>query len=471
MKIHGPIRLAMLPHLLRAPGLFPIVFLAATLVRPPSSLAQAGFVDPSFLNGMSGPNSWVWTVALQPDGKPLVGGQFTSFDGAPCNQIARLNADGGVDTNFTAGVTAGEPTIHSLAVQPDGKVLIGGMFSGVNNATRIRLARVNADGTLDSNFVTSASGSLSFMTVSHIALQTNSQIVIAGSFETVNGAPHTNIARLNSNGTTDASFTTAIDTSPNSLVLQADGRILVGGAFSTINGQPHSHVACLNTNGTLDTSFTTTTDGNVDSFAVQPDAKVLIAGNFNTVNGQSRHHIARLNPNGSLDSTFQNGMAGADSYVGCVAYDPSGKVLIGGQFSFVNGVGRTNVARLNANGSLDTNFLANVDSFLELVLVQPDSRVIIEGSYITSVDGRSRNRIARLQSSSAPIVGPAGISAGVFSFDVAALAGKTYGVEASTNLVNWSLILSTNAAVDNFTFRDAGVSQFPRRFFRVYKSP
>jgi uncharacterized delta-60 repeat protein len=283
--------------------------------------------------------------------------------------------------------------------------------------------------------------------------------------------PHTNIARLNSNGTSDTAFAAAIDTSPNALSLQTDGRILIGGAFSTINGQPRSHIACLNTNGTLDTNFVTTTDGNVDSFAVQPDGKVLIAGNFNTINGQARHHIARLNPNGGLDPAFQNGMAGADSYVGCVAYDPSGKVLIGGQFAAVNGVGRTNVARLNANGALDTNFLANVDSFLELALVLPDSRVIIEGSYVTSVDGRSRNRIARLQSSSAPIVSPPGFSAGAFSFDVAAVSGKIYGVEASTNLVNWNLVLSTNAAVDNFNFRDPDVAQYPRRFFRVYKSP
>ena len=471
MRIQNVIRLARRPRSPQGRALCPLVFLAVALANPPDSQAQAGFVDPSFLNGMTGPNSWLWAAALQPDGKLLLGGQFTSFNGLPRGQIARLNGDGSLDTNFSARVTAGEPTIHSLAVQPDGKVLIGGMFFGINGATRIRLARVNADGTLDSNFVASATGSQSFTTVSHLALQTNSQIVLAGSFESVNGAPRTNIARLNSNGTLDTSFTASTDASPNALALQTDGRILIGGAFSTVNGQLHDHIACLNTNGTLDTNFLAITDGNVDSFAIQPDGKVLIAGNFNTVNSQSRHHIARLNPNGGLDSGFQNGMAGADSYVGCVAYDPAGKVLIGGQFTAVNGVGRANVARLNTNGALDTNFLANVDSFLELLLVQPDSRLIIEGNYVTSVNGRSRNRVARLQNSNAPIINPPGISAGSFSFDVAAIAGKTYGVEASTNLVNWSLVLSTNAAVDNFTFRDPSVTQFPRRFFRVYKSP
>ena len=420
---------------------------------------------------MTGPNSWLWAAALQPDGKLLLGGQFTGFNGVPRGPVARLNVDGSVDTSFSASVTAGEPTIHSVAVQPDGKVLVGGMFTGMNGTPRFRLARLNADGTLDTNFVATVTSSGSFITVSHLALQTNSQVVIAGWFDTVNVVPRANIARLDSNGTLDSSFAAGIDTPPNALGLQADGRVLIGGAFSSVNGQARDHIACLNTNGSLNTNFLANVDGNVDTFATQPDGKVLIGGGFNTVNGQSRHRVARLNLDGSLDGNFQNGMTGANDYVACVAYDPSGKIVIGGQFAAVNGIARPNVARLNTNGSLDTNFLANVDSFIELILVQPDSRVIIEGSYINTVDGRSRNRIARLQSSSAPIIGPSRISAGVFSLDVAAIAGKTYGVEASTNLVNWSLVLSTNAAVDNFTFQDARVAQFSRRFFRVFKSP
>ena len=471
MKTSSLIGSAMLQRSARAWVWRPIVFLLGALVHPPGALAQSGFVDSSFLNGMTGPNSWLWAGALQPDGKLLLGGQFTSFNGVPRGPVARLNVDGSVDTNFLARVTAGEPTIHSVAVQRDGKVLVGGMFSGINGAPRFRLARLNADGTLDTNFVATVTSSGSFITVNHLAPQTNSQVVIAGWFETVNGVPRTNIARLNSNGTLDSDFVAGIDTPPNALALRVDGRVLIGGAFSSVNGQTRDHIACLNTNGSLDTNFLANVDGNVDTFATQPDGKVLIGGGFTTVNGQSRHRVARLNPDGSLDGNFQNGMTGADDYVACVAYDPSGKILIGGQFASVNSVARPNVARLNTNGSLDTNFLANVDSFIELILVQPDSRVIIEGSFINTVDGRSRNRIARLQSSSAPIIAATRVSVGVFSLDVAAIAGKTYGVEASTNLVNWSLVLSTNAAVDNFTFQDARVTQFSRRFFRVFKSP
>ena len=472
MKIHGTIVRTRRPFPACARIGCLVLLTLAALVNPSSARAQAGFVDPSFLNNLSGPNSWIWTLALQPDGRLLVGGQFTSFNGVPGGEVVRLNADGSVDTNFTASVTAGDPTIHSVAVQPDGRVLIGGMFTGINGATRVRIARLNADGTLDSNFVASVNSSQSFITVSHLGLQTNSQIVIGGSFESADGAPHANIARLNSDGTLDTGYNAAIDISPNALVVQADGKVLIGGAFSAVNSLASPHIARLNTNGTLDTGFTVTVDGNVDAFALQPDGKILIGGGFTLVNGVSRNRIARLNANGTLDTTFQNGMAGADNYVGCVAYDPAGRVLIGGQFTSVNGVARKWVARLNSNGSLDTNFLANVDNYLELVLVQPDSRVIIEGSYISTVDGRSRNRLARLQASNAPIIGQPGLSGGEFSFDVNAVAGKTYGVEASTKLPgNWNLILSTNAAVDNFTFSDPNPTQFPHRFFRVYKSP
>ena len=229
---------------------------------------------------MAGPNSWLWADALQSDGKLILGGQFTSFNGVPRGPVARLNVDGSVDTNFSASVTAGEPTIHSVAVQPDGKVLAGGMFTGMNGAPRFRLARLNADGTLDTNFVATVTGSESFITVSDLALQSNSQIVISGSFDAVNGSPRTNIARLNSNGTLDSTFVAGIDTPPNALALQLDGRVLIGGAFSSVNGQARDHIACLSTNGSLDTNFLAITDGNVDTFAIQPDGKVLIGGGF-----------------------------------------------------------------------------------------------------------------------------------------------------------------------------------------------
>ena len=442
---------------------------AALDIMPSGARAQAGYIDPSFLNGQSGPNSWVWALAEQADGRWLVGGQFTGFNDLPGGEVVRLNDDGNVDTNFTFNITAGETTVHSLAVQPDGRILVGGMFTGINGAACVRIGRLNADGSLDTNFVASATGSEGFVTVSHIGVQTNLQIVIAGSFDTVDGVAHSNIARLNPDGSLDSGYNASIDTPPNGLLVQSDDKVLIGGAFSTVNGQSSPHLARLNADGTLDTNFVATADGNVDTFAQQPDGKIIIGGAFTHVDTVSRNRIARLNTNGTLDMTFQNGLAGADDYVGCVAYDPAGRVLIGGQFSHMNNAARNWIARLKADGSLDTNFLATIDSFIELVQVQPDSRVMIEGSYVTTVDGRSRNRLARLQASLAPVISRPRTAGGLFSFDVNAVAGQTYGIVAATNLTGpWIQIASTNAAVDNLTFT-TNTAPFPSRFFRVFR--
>jgi len=442
---------------------------AALDLMPADARAQAGYVDPSFLNGQSGPNSWIWALAEQSDGRWLVGGQFTGFNDLPGGEVVRLNDDGSVDTNFTFNITAGDTTVHSLAVQPDGRILVGGMFTGINGAACVRIGRLNADGSLDSNFVASATSSQSFTTVSHIGVQTNSQIVIAGWFDTVDGLAHASIARLNQDGSLDSGYNASIDVSPNALLVQSDDRVLIGGAISIVNGQPSPHLARLNTDGTLDTNFMATADGNVDAFAQQPDGKIIIGGGFTHVNTVARNRIARLNTNGTLDTTFQNSMAGADGYVGCVAYDPAGRVLVGGQFSHMNNAARNWIARLNADGSLDTNFLATIDNYLELVQVQPDSRVMIEGSYITTVDGRSRNRLARLQASLAPVISRPRTAGGLFSFDVNAVAGQTYGIVAATNLTSpWIPIASTNAAFDNLTFT-TNTAQFPNRLFRAFR--
>src|SRR5262249_4450190 len=97
---------------------------------------------------------------------------------------------------------------------------------------------------------------------------------------------------------------------------------------------------------------------------------------------------------------------------------------------------------------------------------QPDGRAIVASEALTSANGRSRSKIARLQSSSAPEI--FNVNNG-FSFDVGAVAGVTYGVQASTNLTNWNTVLTTNAAVDVFHYVDGGSGQFPQIFFRVFR--
>src|SRR5262249_8703829 len=139
---------------------------------------------------------------------------------------------------------------------------------------------------------------------------------------------------------------------------QNDGRVLIGGGFTSVNGIGRNHVARLNSDGTLDNRFDpgTGSDGGVLCLVLQLDGKVLVGGRFLHVNGVVRNGIARLNGvDGGLDLTFDPG-AGTDGPVNSIALQPDGKLLIGGEFTRVNGNSRTGIARLNPDGTLDGSF-------------------------------------------------------------------------------------------------------------------
>ncbi|HYN84120.1 MAG TPA: DUF4214 domain-containing protein, partial [Pyrinomonadaceae bacterium] len=189
------------------------------------------------------------------------------------------------------------------------------------------------------------------------------------------------------------------------VALQPNGDILIGGAFSFVNGQPRQGVARLNADGSLDASFLASGSGAnhiVTSLAVQPDGKVLVGGIFTSFAGQPRNRVARLNADGSLDASFANPStdpgAGANSTVQTITRQPDGKVLIGGVFTAVGGVARGRLARLNADGSLDEtflNFTSGADDTVNAVTLQPDGKVLVAGNF-TSVNGVVRPGVARL---------------------------------------------------------------------------
>ena len=158
--------------------------------------------------------------------------------------------------------------------------------------------------------------------------------------------------------------------------------------------------------------------------AIQADGKVLIGGEFTTVSGTSRNAIARLNGDGTLDTGFDPG-AGANDWVKDVAVQPDGKVLIGGDFTTVNGTGRNRIARLNGDGTLDTGFDpgAGANYWVSAVAIQADGKVLIGGGFDT-VDGTARKRIARLNGATPPVfasAAPATATLGtVYSYTFAA---------------------------------------------------
>jgi uncharacterized delta-60 repeat protein len=179
---------------------------------------------------------------LQPDGKILFAGQL----GQVSSSIGRLNPDGTTDGSFAAGGPGSLYNPNAILVQPDGKILIAAQFTKPNGQTDF-LGRLNSDGTLDAAF---APGVIWSVTIGHavqsLALQTDGRIIIGGQFTAVGGYPRQYLARLFSDGSVDTTFAPVPDREVYCVGLQQDGRILVGGNFLTLGGQTRNYVGRLN---------------------------------------------------------------------------------------------------------------------------------------------------------------------------------------------------------------------------------
>ncbi|MBI5772005.1 MAG: immunoglobulin domain-containing protein [Verrucomicrobia bacterium] len=414
-----------------------------------------GTLDTSFDPG-SGFSSTVQCLARQSDGKLVVGGYFGSFNGQSRSFIARLNADGSLDASFNPGSGA-SGGVQAVAVGTDGKVVLGGDFTSFNGVTRNRVARLNADGSLDAGFDPGEGpvGDYSWTYyVRTVAVQADGKVIAGGPFTRFGGQTAVRIVRLNANGTVDATFATGTGFSSDvqSLALQADGRVLVGGYFGTFNGTTRQYLARLNGDGTLDSTWASTSAPSdaVSAIEVAPDGRVLaggyfknvgataasgvarftsagaldaaptgalysrgavisvapvtggkwlVGGQFNRVNGTSRNHIARLNADGTLDAAFNPGTAFGSSYayVYALGVQGDGKVVAGGYFTSYNGASASRLVRINPDGSRDATFDvgSGPNSDVYRLALQADGRVVVTG-YFTTINGTARQRIARL---------------------------------------------------------------------------
>jgi uncharacterized delta-60 repeat protein len=359
------------------------------LVYSSSLRAQPGSLDITFNPGAGVNYGNVNGIALQQDGKILIAGNFSAVNNTNRRAIARLNTDGGLDTTFDPGDGVGSQ-ILSMALQADGKAIIGGDFSSVNGFPRQGVARLRTDGSLDVGFAPN-SPLFNYPSIYAIALQTNGQILVGGNLSTLTNA----IVRFDTNAALDATFSfnpVAPVGLVHSIALQADGKILVGGPLGIVR---------LNPDGSGDPSFAPGSilgDDIVNSVVVQNDGNVLIGGSFFGINGYTRHNIARLNIDGSLDLTFNPVQLTYGQPICSLALQNDGKILVGFGGSLVGGVPSVILARLSTNGSLDMTFSLITSASggkISAIALQPDGKAIIGGSF-GQVDGTNINRIARL---------------------------------------------------------------------------
>ncbi|MEI7730349.1 MAG: Ig-like domain-containing protein [Verrucomicrobiota bacterium] len=253
-----------------------------------------GSRDPFFFPGASPAH-----LVMQPEGKIL---QLVN------GQIKRLNADGSTDAAFNSQ-WAGTDTysVLTMAAQPDGKILVGGEFTTLAGQPRLCIGRFNADGSLDGTFHPSTNWSINGPSVFSLAVLPTGKILASGAFPTPDGKGIKYFARFNADGSVDSTFSLSVNSFASAMVVQPDGKVLLGGTFTKLNGiryQPALGVIRLNANGTLDTTFKVGIDGGsyqgaqaswVSSLALQPDGKILVGGNFATLGGQARANLGRLN--------------------------------------------------------------------------------------------------------------------------------------------------------------------------------
>jgi uncharacterized delta-60 repeat protein len=374
----------------------------------------------------------IYKTLVLNDGKVLVAGRFESIDGHTTNDIARLNSNGSIDTSFTAtsvggGISATSQYINNFVTQSDNKIIIVGSFSSVQSNSRTGVARLNANGTIDTGL--SNPGFTTFSEVRDVVIQSDNKIVVVGRFDG-------GIKRLNTDGTIDTSLsvpdsTGFTDNTFYSVALLPSGSeeaILVGGNFNQWNTSAnYDYIVKLNPSGSLDTGFAGTNlnisaGGDLDrikkikvtdAYSEGDNGYIYIAGRFkDTLTGPNVRNagFARLTTEdegfgrGAFDSTFRTYITGSDpnnpgtQYVNDFDFYDDDKILLGGSFTTIGipGYAITSANRfviVDQNGGgqvsnwssdgLASTYRLNTGSVNSVTLL-PNDNVLVGGTFTSA---------------------------------------------------------------------------------------
>jgi len=401
-----------------------LLILAALAAFLQTAAFGAGEVDTSFVSSVFvAPQGTITQTLVQPDGKIVIGGDFRVAGKYGRVSVARLNADGSIDLTFNPVAlrenSSGDAYVRKLALQSDGKILVGGEF-GVEGSGNRGLVRLNQDGSIDSTFsnrtTVSSISSLYDVIVTpedkiiYSTYNTAGRLNNEGTEEGQTGKSLRNLAlqpdgkivaynssnfyieRYNSDFSIDNTFQSPfISHAVYDIAIQSDGKILIGGSLSAVNNFPISRIARLNTNGTIDSSFNIGTAGAnnaVRAIEILSTGKILIGGDFTAFNGATASHVARLNPaDGSLDASFNSGINIADLIVNDIDIQPDGKIVTASVPMF----------RLNTDGTVDVSLVSPAIGdvgFGYTTLVQPDNKILV-GGYFTMANEKTIRHLAR----------------------------------------------------------------------------
>jgi len=373
--------------------LFPLTLFVVATIFQTSLNGQDGGVDQTFKPNLERLDGVVYVARSQPDGKVVVGGSFQFVNAATRINLARLNADGTNDETFNVG-DGPDRQVYSVAFQPDGKIIVGGLFGRFDGRLAGSIVRLNSNGTVDTTFNcpgTVSPGNTTYV-VSSLVVQPDGKIVAAGNFANFNGQTANDIIRLNPDGSVDGSFASySVPSNGRIAALEVlpDGRMNMALTYSIPPGEPRSQVVRLFPNGLVDSSFSASIiNSNITTIAVDAGENVLVAAN--SLTASSPLPLFRLTANGGFDSSFS---AAPSSTVHSILAEPDGKIIVGGEFAEVAGVPRGRIARLNFNGGLDTTFDSNADIDYHVValLRLGDGKLLVGGRNTNfPIPGKSR---------------------------------------------------------------------------------
>lgn len=340
-----------------------------------------------------------------------------------------------LDTAFHGGSSNLTGSIIAMALQPNGKILIAGKFDIAGPLPRTNIARLNGDGSVDGSFIASTGAEDRFGTlasVTALSLQENGQVVIAGNFIRVNGAPRNGLARLNPDGSLDTAFTAFGGVSFSDPTLSAfapgeiaaiavrpDGKAILGGRFDRIKNVAATNIVRINVDGTLDESFRSGTDWvgeaagaffnnylpGVSALVLQSDGRILVGGNFALLSGAPRSCLGRLQPDGTIDDTFVADVRGSIAWptfrsVRWILQRTDDTLLIGGGFTSVNNIGRTNMALLRADGAVIESYAPPLwrreGQFPPTFSLGALAKAPANGAYLARIDCDSENCFSSL---------------------------------------------------------------------------
>lgn len=372
-------------------------------IRSANDQTRFGFVNTDFTGKIKNVNPSftsspdIANAALQPDGKILVIGDFMKVNNETQSHIARLNADGTTDESFVLDDELNDflfSHLSSIAVQEDGKILIGGYLK---DHIHRRILRLNTDGSIDPSFVSNISHYSINLSPTNIFIKSDGKIIISGPQMILPGNHQSDLAVINSDGSLDDTFQyTSVSTSSDvrQMIIQEDGKIIIGGLGDNIG-----YIRRINIDGSVDEGFNNQEDLNHNIFSMTlVEDKLLYSGYLRQGSSSDQTSIFIADADGkNANGDFLKGKGLQDkaNFLTLLPLEGS-DILIGGDYSSINSYEVANFSKVNLSGTVDENFVFSPSGRVDNIIRQDEDHILVLGEFGLA-DDQVRTSVFRIK--------------------------------------------------------------------------